>query len=49
MPGCRGGDGVAPVFRFGVDDVTLADIAGYFVLIAVLGAGWILLSPSGDE
>jgi hypothetical protein len=29
--------------------VTLADIAGYFVLVALLGAGWILLSSSGDE
>jgi hypothetical protein len=29
--------------------VTLADIAGYFVLIALLGAGWIIFSNSGDE
>jgi len=29
--------------------MSLADIAGYFVLVALLGAGWILLSGSGDE
>lgn len=27
----------------------LEDIAGYFVLIALLGCGWILFSDNGDD
>ena len=29
--------------------MTLADCAGYFVLLALLGAGWIIFSNSGDD
>lgn len=43
MP-CGGAGGSNPPVFFGECVVTIVDYAGWFVLVAFLGAGWILFA-----